>query len=135
MRLAGQRRGLREIDRRLEHLMQAGLGPAFATYCGMCVVEALEAFWILRLVGSRLGFASVMPMDAILTWLRAAAFFVPGGLSIQDLGAVTFLHVVGLPDAAVIGASYVILKRAKEAFWIATGYLLLARTRPVRVAA
>jgi hypothetical protein len=62
---------------------------------------------------------------------------------VQDLGYMAFLSALGsqsgaLGDAAALGAAFVILKRAKELFWVAVGYgvLLLAggRSRPSPVA-
>jgi hypothetical protein len=36
-----------------------------------------------------------------------------------------FFSALGLPDAAALGPAFVLLKRAKEIFWIALGYAVL----------
>jgi uncharacterized membrane protein YbhN (UPF0104 family) len=52
-------------------------------------------------------------------------FFVPAGLGVQDLGYVAFLHASGVPEAAALGAAFVVLKRAKELAWVAAGWTIL----------
>jgi hypothetical protein len=50
----------------------------------------------------------------------------PAGLGLQDLGYVTAFAALGIPDAANLGAAFILLKRTKELCWIGTGYSLLA---------
>jgi len=61
-------------------------------------------------------------------------FFLPGGLGAQDASYYGLLALYGVPNPEV-AAAFVILKRSKELFWIALGYLLLlwlpARVREV----
>ena len=63
--------------------------------------------------------------EAGLSLLRNLAFFAPGGLGVLDLGYMAYLGALGYPGAATVGAAFVLLKRAKDLFWIAIGYLLL----------
>ena len=99
------------------------------------LVESVESWLILRLLGAPLGFAEVIAFEAGLSVVRSAVFFVPAGLGVQDLGYIAFLGALGLPDAAVLGTAFVALKRAKEAIWIIigwslAGFLALSRARP-----
>jgi hypothetical protein len=48
---------------------------------------------------------------------------------VQDLGYVALLHQVALPDAAAVGAAFVLLKRSKEAVWMLLGWILLLRAQ------
>lgn len=132
--VARRRVAWREIDLQLLRVMSRGPNErrveyAFAAYCAMCLVESLEAYWFLRLLGSPLSLAEALPLESIVSWLRAAVFFIPAGLGVQDLGGVALLHAAGIPEAAGIGAGWALLRRAREAFWILVGYLLLARWR------
>jgi uncharacterized membrane protein YbhN (UPF0104 family) len=58
--------------------------------------------------------------------VRHVVFVVPAGLGVQDLGYVTGLAALGVPDATSLGAAFVLVKRAKELLWTAFGYALLA---------
>ena len=56
--------------------------------------------------------------------LRAAAFAVPGGLGVSDLGYHALVRgLAGEP----VAAAFVVVKRARDVFWIAVGFL----TRPL----
>jgi len=97
------------------------------------LVEAIESYIILRLIGADISFVQVLAFDASVTLIRSAAVFVPAGLGFQDLGYLAFIHAFGIPDAANVGAAFVLLKRAKEVFWILFGYamfFLIRRTEP-----
>jgi uncharacterized membrane protein YbhN (UPF0104 family) len=58
--------------------------------------------------------------------VRNVVFVVPAGLGIQDAGYAACFGALGVPEAASLGAAFVLLKRGKELFWIALGYGLLA---------
>jgi len=60
----------------------------------------------------------------VVTLLRSIAFMVPAGLGVQDAGYVAFLAAFGVPEAATVGVAFVLIKRAKELFWIAMGFVL-----------
>ncbi|MBC8044043.1 MAG: flippase-like domain-containing protein [Rhizobacter sp.] len=88
-------------------------------------MESVETYFILRLLGVELGFIDVMSFEATISLLKSVFFILPAGLGVQDLGYVTSLYAFGVPDAANVGAAFVVLKRTKELFWIAVGYGLL----------
>ena len=91
------------------------------------LMEALETLLILSLLNSGLTFSQVMPVEAFLVTVRVAAFFVPAGLGVQDVGYAMFLAAFGVPNAVSVAAAFVLLKRAKEGFWTAVGYLLFLK--------
>ena len=64
--------------------------------------------------------------------VRSAVVLAPSGLGVVDLGYATVLPMLGA-DAGGAPA-FVLLKRAKEIFWVLAGYAILAawRNRPVR---
>ncbi|HEY3500525.1 MAG TPA: lysylphosphatidylglycerol synthase domain-containing protein [Polyangiaceae bacterium] len=106
------------------------LAPALGFGIGW-LLESVETFLILRLLGVELDFVTIASFEVVLSLVRNVAFFVPAGLGVQDLGYVACLAALGVPEAASVGAAFVLLKRAKELFWIAVGYgFLIAGVAP-----
>jgi len=69
-----------------------------------------------------------------LSFLKNVLFVLPAGIGVQDVGYVSCLSALGVPDALTIGAAFSALKRGKELFWAAVGYALLtADLRPALV--
>ncbi len=108
---------------------------ASALFVAAWLMESVETFVILRVLGAPVSYAEVLSFEAGLSLLRNLAFFAPGGLGVLDLGYMAYLGALGYPGASTIGAAFVLLKRAKELFWIAIGYalLLLLRGKPAIV--
>ncbi len=93
--------------------------------------ESLESFLILKLLGVELGFFTIAAVEVMLSFLRNVLFVLPSGIGVQDVGYVSCLAALGVPDALNIGAAFSVLKRGKEMFWALVGYsLLAAETRP-----
>jgi uncharacterized protein (TIRG00374 family) len=88
--------------------------------------EGAETLLILRCLGVPLSVGSVLLLDATGSLLRAMAFFVPGGLGVQDAAQIVLLRALGVPDAAAAGAALIFIKRTKEVFWVVTGLSFLA---------
>jgi uncharacterized membrane protein YbhN (UPF0104 family) len=138
--LASGARGFTSTDERLGALFRSS--PArLAAACGLFAlawsVEAVETWVLLQLVGVRLPLGTVFAFEASVSLLRSIGCFAPGGLGLQDLGYVTALGALGVPDALTAGAAFIVLKRAKELTWSLVGYasLLLPDAGAVRPAA
>lgn len=143
--IAERRAGFEETDGHLAAVFGAHLGKLAA--CAIPFVlswlaETLESWTILTLLGARLGFVEVMSFEAVVSLMRSIVFFVPAGLGVQDVGymaALRAIYAVGagasgafagaVPDPTTLGAAFVVVKRAKEVFWIVIGYGLLAMVR------
>jgi hypothetical protein len=97
---------------------------------GLWLFEGLESYLILRLLGAPLGLIEVLSFDAALSVVRSSAMFAPAGIGVQDVGYLAMLEAYGVPDAASLGPAFIVLKRMKEAFWVAIGFVMLARTGP-----
>lgn len=97
---------------------------------GLWVIEGLESYVILRLLGAPLGVIEVLSFDAALSVVRSTAMFAPAGIGVQDVGYLAVLQAYGVPDATSLGPAFIVLKRLKEAFWIAIGFAILARAGP-----
>ena len=94
---------------------------------GQWVIEGLETFLLLRLLGAEVGIVETFAMDAALSIVRTAAVFAPAGIGVQDVGYLAFFEALGVPNASALGPAFVVLKRVKEAIWIAIGFAVLAR--------
>jgi uncharacterized membrane protein YbhN (UPF0104 family) len=105
----------------------AGFAVTAACFAGVWLTETVETFFFMTLLGAHLSFRQVFSFDPLLTLVRGLAFFVPAGLGFQDFGFVAFLRGLGVANAVTLGAAFVLVKRAKELFWILAGYLVLAR--------
>lgn len=108
--------------------------PGLGWYALVWLLEAVEAYVVLQVLGADVTFVEALSAEAALAFLRSVVVFLPAGLGVQDLGYVLFLQALGVPDALVLGAAFSIVKRSKEALWIAVGYgcLFLSKQAPAR---
>jgi uncharacterized protein (TIRG00374 family) len=97
--------------------------PAVA-FLACWLVEGSESWLILTLLGVKISYAEVLAFEVVVSLLKSLAFMVPAGLGIQDAGYVAFFGAFGIPDAPTLGVAFVLVKRTKELFWIAVGFLL-----------
>ena len=100
---------------------------ATLAFLGCWCFEALESALLLRLVGAHVSLVSVVAFEGGLSMVRSVAILAPSGLGVLDLGYATVLHALGAEPCAV--AAFVLLRRAKEAVWVAAGYTVLAALR------
>jgi glycosyltransferase 2 family protein len=92
------------------------------------ILEGVGSYIILRVLGVSgdvVSLAHVLAFDAALTVLRGAAVFAPAGLGVQDLGYMAFFHAYGVPNLDSIGPAFLVLKRSRELFFVALGFLAL----------
>jgi glycosyltransferase 2 family protein len=125
--LSDRRSGFLETDRHFALLFRerrASLAASTLLLLGMWMSEAVETLVILRLLHVPLGFREVLTLEVVVVMLRSLAFVVPGALGVLDAGYVAFLGALGVPDAATVGVAFMLIKRSKELFWIAAGFLL-----------
>jgi uncharacterized membrane protein YbhN (UPF0104 family) len=116
-----------ETDGELQRFFATAFSPVpNLAFLGGWLFETIETVLILRLLGVDLTLATIGAMEVSASFLRNIMFVVPAGLGVQDLGYLTFLRALGVPDALNVAAAFLVLKRAKEAFWAAVGYGLLA---------
>ena len=121
-----------DTDQHVRAVLQShapGLAVAFLWILAGWFVEAGESWVLLWLLGVELPFRVVLAFEPVVSFARSAAFFIPAGLGVQDAGYMAFLRSAGIPDATNHAAAFVLLKRFKEVFWIAIGWILLLATR------
>ncbi len=114
---------------RLSKSNRVGLSASWRML-GLWIFEGLETYVILRLLGAPLGFVEVMAVDAALSVVRSSAMFAPAGIGVQDVGYLAMLEALGVPGAASLGPAFIVIKRVKEAIWVAIGFVILARLGP-----
>jgi uncharacterized protein (TIRG00374 family) len=128
----------RDADARLARFFSNRLARMLAPlpfFLAVWLVKSLESALFLRLLHAPLPFPSVMAFETTLQLARALIVLVPGGLGIQDYGYVLSLRALEVGDAATVGAAFVLLKRGKEAFWMAVGFALFPSGSRRRVSA
>src|SRR6185369_11776706 len=96
-------------------------------YVTAWLARVCEPFVILRLAGAPLSFVDVLAAEALVGVARSAMVVIPAGLGVQELGWAMFLRAAGAPDPAALTAALALLRRVREAFWAAAGYVLLMK--------
>jgi hypothetical protein len=117
-----------DLTRQLLSNLSANAPVPFAWLGASWVMESVESWLLLLVLGVHLGFTEVLAFEPAVSLLRSLAFFLPGGLGVQDAA---YLQALQSPSASVVlppatAAAFVLLKRFKEVFWIVTGFGVLA---------
>ena len=92
---------------------------------GQWMAEVLETWLVLRLLGVHVSFSEALLIELGGSMVRSLAFIVPGGLGVQDASYVGILAALGVPGATEVGATFVLLKRAKDLAFISLGLFVL----------
>jgi uncharacterized protein (TIRG00374 family) len=93
------------------------------------LVEGAETLLILRCIGVDINVGQALALDGITSLLRAAAFFVPAGIGVQDVTQLLLLRQLGVADPTATAAALIFIKRTKEVFWVFTGSLFFAGSK------
>jgi uncharacterized protein (TIRG00374 family) len=129
-RLARLRQGAQGLDGAAAPFFRASfrvrVRPAIACLGGW-LLEATETWLILRALGLSLGWGDAAGIEALVALSRHLLPFLPGGLGVQELGYTALLAGAGCEmDRAL---SLVVMKRAREAVWVALGVASLSGTK------
>jgi uncharacterized protein (TIRG00374 family) len=129
-RLQEQEDALRRLDSQMASFYQhqhrkfyLSLGFFFLGW--LC--HGLEVYLIFYLLGHPLSLFTSLCLDALAILITSMAFFIPGNLGVQDGGNV--LLALGLHLGAVLGVTFSVIRRLREAFWLAVGLVVLAYER------
>jgi uncharacterized protein (TIRG00374 family) len=113
-----------------DHLLQffekerGALVPPMILYSAGWLVRGVETWLFLHLLGAEVSFATALVVETAIIVVRSVAVPVPAGLGVQDVGYVLCLRALGVSDATTVGTAFVLLKRAKDLFWILVGFAL-----------
>jgi glycosyltransferase 2 family protein len=122
--------GFAHFDVATTRLFQPAMLLSAAPRFGLIwLLQALDTWFILRLLGGTLGPGTVLSIEAAVSVVRILGVAVPGGLGIQEAGYVAFLSMAGCPSPVALGAAFALTRRVRELLWMSVGYLFLARWR------
>jgi uncharacterized protein (TIRG00374 family) len=118
--------GAVDLDRRIAEYYRhrwGRLSLALTFHLLGWLAEGLEVYLLLALLDLDRSLVSAVGIAAFSSAIRAASFFVPGSLGIQEGGNVVILVSLGLPPDAAMAFS--VLRRVREWGWTAAGFVLL----------
>lgn len=114
-----------DIDRKLvdyyrEHRLALSVSIVAAWLAWL--LGALEAWLILRALGTQVSFTDVWIMEAFVQSVRAASFFIPASLGTQE--AAILVTTEWLLGAQSVGVATALVRRAREVLWVGVSLLL-----------
>jgi glycosyltransferase 2 family protein len=136
--IAERERGFAQIDSEARAFFSAPAARRFRpllAFFAEWLMEGIETLIIVRCLRLPIPIGPVLAMDALGSLLRVVVFFLPAGLGVQDAAIILLLREMGLPNPVAAGTALVLVKRAKELFWIAAGTMFLLIRGDLRRAA
>jgi len=88
-------------------------------------VGSFEIYLLLRFLGLPIDLPSAIALEALTTVVRAAVFFIPGSLGIQEGGNILLFGAYGYSSVAAM--TFSIIRRLREALWVGIGLLYLTK--------
>jgi putative membrane protein len=74
--------------------------------------QVVETWLVLAVIGTPIGWAQALVIESLTATARGAAFFVPGGLGVQEASVVGLGRYLGLP--AELALALGVVKRCRE---------------------
>jgi uncharacterized protein (TIRG00374 family) len=126
--------GLNQVDRWLFRFYREHRGRLAAStllHTAAWAVGGLEIYLVLLFLGADASLITAMMLEAFGTAVKFASFMIPASLGALEGGYVAIFGAVGLGGA--VGLSYTLIRRLREAAWVAVGLIWLAalRARPL----
>jgi uncharacterized membrane protein YbhN (UPF0104 family) len=124
---------LARIDEQVGALARAHpahLVRSIAAYFGGWIALASESALILFLLGAHVPLLAALGIEAVVSVLRIAFFFLPSAVGAAEVAYVGILTALGVPDPVTTSVAFITLKRSREALWIVAGYIVLLATEP-----
>jgi uncharacterized protein (TIRG00374 family) len=115
-----------DLDRRISEYYRrrwSRLSLALTFHLLGWLAEGLEVYLLLALLDLDPTLVLAFGVAAFSSAVRAASFFIPGSLGIQEGGNVVILASLGLPPDTAMAFS--VLRRLREWGWTAAGFVLL----------
>jgi putative membrane protein len=123
-----RREGLEVLDGKIATLYGARRPLAWCLLFSLLgwLTSAIEAYFFLWAMGSRVDASTAMMIQALLLGVKGATFFIPANLGAQEGG--TVLIFISLGMSAETATAFSLLRRSREILWVGIGLLVLART-------
>lgn len=119
---------LKELDDNISQFYSSnkkGFYLCFLFYFLGWLAGVIEVYLILTLIGVPIDPLGALIIESLFTVARTAASFIPGSLGGQEGGVLLIFLALHLTMQA--GMSFCVIRRIREALWIGTGLLVLAR--------
>ncbi|MFQ5862382.1 MAG: flippase-like domain-containing protein [Candidatus Brocadiales bacterium] len=119
---------LKELDDNISQFYNTnkrGFYLCFLFYFLGWLAGVIEVYLILILIGVPIDPLGALIIESLFTVARTAASFIPGSIGGQEGGVVLIFLALHLTMQA--GMSFCVIRRIREALWIGTGLLVLAR--------
>lgn len=92
------------------------------------LLESLEVYVMLRVLGVQPAFVDVLAMEATLGLVRGVAFFSPGGLGVQEVATISLVPALVASGDPALASGLIVLRRMRDVVCIGLGYAILAST-------
>jgi putative membrane protein len=76
------------------------------------LIGSFETWFALQLLGHRVSLGTALAIEALIQATRHAAFFIPGGLGVQEAGVMLFGYMAGINGETAL--SLALVKRMRE---------------------
>ena len=92
--------------------LTTSLWPSFLLHFSAWLLDAVEVWIALHLMGAHLSFPSILTMESLLYAARSLAFLVPNAVGVQEGAYVLLGTALGLTPSLALGLS--LLKRGRD---------------------
>lgn len=96
---------------------------AFSLFFLSWVLHAIEVYLMFWLVGHPISWGLALCLDSLAMLFTALGFFIPAAAGVQEGG--NLLLSLGFNLGLTLGATFSILRRLREAFWLSLGLLVV----------
>lgn len=100
---------------------------AFSLFFLSWLLHAIEVYLMFWLVGYPISWGLAICLDALAMLFTALGFFIPAAAGVQEGG--NLLLSLGFNLGLTLGATFSILRRLREAFWLSLGLLVVWREK------
>jgi uncharacterized protein (TIRG00374 family) len=100
---------------------------SFFLFFSSWLLHAVEVYIIFRLLGHPISWGLAICMDSLAMLFTALGFFIPAAIGVQEGGNI--LLALGFNLGFDLGAAFSILRRIREAFWLALGLIVVWREK------
>ena len=104
------------------------LGLSIGFHAVAWALGSVETWLILKFLGSDVSLATATVIEAFGTGIKVATFLVPASLGVLEGGFVATSATFGL--SATTAISFSLVRRLREAAWVAVGLVAFAAMRP-----
>jgi uncharacterized protein (TIRG00374 family) len=100
---------------------------AFTLFFCSWLLHSVEVYLMFWLLGHPIGWDLAICLDALAMLFTALGFFIPAAAGVQEGGNI--LLSLGFDLGMVLGVAFSILRRLREAFWLALGLIVVYREK------